>query len=194
MLLLMPDRFIALGAEDVKTMLEETWIAIPVPQRTGGVLYAALQSNRRNAQLDSALQVQSQANNAHAATAFLPGADRPSSTELTRGWQRLVDLYRACNGFLTLCAQNGFDAFQVTNNGQWGNFLSAPLNPALILDPNGNWARLCLKYVVNPVLVVNQSVQNEYAVWLWMMESIFPVTETRADRRFFYLGQGGYIS
>ena len=189
----MAQRFIALGAEDKLSMLEMTWNGLPEDH---GRLYDALQGALAQATSDAANGVQSQANNSHSAQAFLPGEDRPSTTEYVRAWQWLISLYRSTNYFLSLCAQNGFDAFQVVNNGQWPNFLPAPLSgdAAVIVDPNNNWARLCLKYMVNTDLVINQTLQNEYAIWLWMIESIFPVTESRADRRFFYLGQGGYIS
>jgi hypothetical protein len=174
-------------------MLTTAWEGLPDDQSR---LWDCLNSELKASSSLAANAVQSEANNAHSATAFMPGDDRFSTTETSRAWNQLVKLYRATNQYLAICAQNGFDAFQIIQCAQWPTFLKVPLtgDAAIIVDLDGNWARLCLKYMVDPGLVVNQALQNEYAIWMWMMESLVPVFETRADRRFLYLGNGGYIT
>lgn len=190
----MAEHFIALSTEDLRTMLETTWEA-----KGPGRLYDALKQQLLAANSQAAAGVMSEANNAHSATAFVPGSDRFTSTEYARGWQQLVELYRACNQFLTNCATNGFNAFQITISCEWPPFRTPQLaGPAAVMVDGyplpSLWSQACLKYMVDYATVIGQPLANENAIYIWMMEQLVPVTQTRADRRWLFLNHGGYIT
>ncbi|MDE2102233.1 MAG: hypothetical protein KGL39_33615 [Patescibacteria group bacterium] len=184
-------RFIALTTDDLRQMLESAWDAAP---EAANSLFQTLKSNELISAGNAAGGVSSQSNNGHSAAAFFPGENRPSDAEITCGWRQLIDLYRKTQFFLLTCNKNAQDAFTVANQCQWGNFLTVPANPAVLVDPNGNWQMLCDKYMTDYSMVIGKDLSNETAIWLWMMESLQPVYESRANRTGMILAQGGYVS
>lgn len=138
--------------------------------------------------------IANQSQNGHSSGAFLPGANAPADSEVARGWRRLIDLYRQTRQFLRTASKYGFDAFDIKDAGQWPSFPAALADAnQVIVDDEDRWADLIDQYSVADITaesVIGQLV-SEGAIFLWIMDNLFPITESRGDYSMAIVGRGG---
>jgi len=170
-------RFIALSTDDLRSMLERAWDACPAETP----FFDYLKSLEVEAAEIARDNVQNSSSNGHSSGAFMPGENKPTETEEVRGYRRLIDEFRKNRSYLRYCSKYGFDAFSVKQNGQFPSppaALAADLR--VIVDDDANWELLCEQFDLATGDVVGVVVGDE-AVFLWIMDNLFPVTEGRSD-------------
>lgn len=118
-----------------------------------------------------------QANNRR--TEFAPyGLGNYTDTEFAEGLRELIDQFGGAQKYLKACARhaaNPFESEDITI------FDGALVDPAVTVD-DPRWDDLCDEFSVNKATVVGVVVSDP-AIFLWLMYSLFPVTEVRSDYR-----------
>lgn len=94
-------------------------------------------------------------------------------------WQDLVDRYDRSNLFISFCDTYGFDAFRQKFCPKDSTGLPV-INPAVIVDLDGNWANLCTQFSIDTAKVISQPISDS-AIFLWMMDNLVAITEARSD-------------
>lgn len=171
-------------------MLESAW---DTAQGQSQGLLATLKASEVATTNEASIAVQSQSNNGHSASGFFPGTNAPTSSEMARGWRMLIDRFRETSLYLKTCARYGLDAFQIKGIGYFPSTLPSQVANPINLDTTGNWAQLVDKFSIDTIttdLVIGCAIEDP-AIWLWMMDNLNAVTESRGDYSAAIIGRGG---
>ena len=175
----MPEHFVALTTDDLRSMLQNAW---DDARNASKPLLDQLRFNERYSIGLVDANIFASASNGHSVSSFTPGSNAPTAADTRRGWRQLVELYYKCNEYLQRCAKYGVDAFEVKNRTGF------PDNPTIIADASlrvttdqyGKWQDLCDIYNFDSSNIIGKVV-DQNAVYIWTMSLLIPVTESRSD-------------
>lgn len=173
-------------------MLERAWDQAP---DGGETLFTQLQKNLAAAADDASTIFSSSSSNGHSASNPMAGSERPAATEIQRGWRKLLEKFRSTRKYLLDCSKYGLDAFTIKENGAFPDPLPSALPAAsrVIVDTYGRWADLVSEYDlldgISDSLI--GAVVSDAAIFLWMMDNLVPVRESRGDYGDAIIGRAG---
>jgi hypothetical protein len=118
------------------------------------------------------------------------GVGQITPTELTEAWRYLVDMFDDTLLFLQFCCNYGYDAFNLPCGLEEKFNDTAALtviNPPVIVDGTGKWALLCGTFAVAASSVIGGAFTSlsstDPAVFIYMMQQLKPIVESRVDFR-----------
>jgi hypothetical protein len=168
-------------------MLRQAWDAAAEDAST---LLPTLQAKLTEASCRLDENVVSSQSNSHSSSAFVPSTNAPSDTETVRGWSDLIERFQLTSQFLRRCANYGLDAWGTFQQGFFPAPLPAAVNPAVTIDPTGRWADKADLNFIDPTKIVGAGVGDE-AVYVWMLDKLVAVTQSRGDYSMGIIGRGG---
>ena len=117
------------------------------------------------------------ANGRHSAFAA-QGPGQLTPVEVAQIYRQLIDLFDQSKKWLLFCAARGLDPFnaELVGNAQSA---AATVNPAIVIDNTGKFAELCAIYDIGTGVI--GSVVGDEVTFMWMMDHLYPVTESRSD-------------
>jgi hypothetical protein len=116
-----------------------------------------------------------------------PGQITPA--EVCILYRDLIDRFDDGLQWITFCAKYGFDAYDQLFQGA-PTPPPAPVPNPVLIDSEGKWALLAAQFSIDPASIVGAKVSDD-AVFLWMMDHLFAVTEARSNFESLRMGATG---
>lgn len=127
--------------------------------------------------IDGGISVKQSSANGHNIITQDPGSATAAPQEFVEMWEELARRVEDATRFLTQCNKYGLDAFNTTH---FPSPLPTPANPAVIVDPTGEWSLLCLQYEEAESGVIGAPL-DQPAIFLWVINKLQAVTAGMND-------------
>lgn len=106
---------------------------------------------------------------------------------MAQAYRELIDLFDQSAKWLRACLAGNVDAWNAELQG------SSDASGTWASDTTGKWQEGCSQFNVDSTTVIGAATVIDDAVFIWMMDHLFPVTEARSDYGQLMTAAGGWV-